>query len=88
MPSPAAEPSVSADPFCGATPCNAPTRERAAAAVVTAGGSGEWLPTARRGDPRWPRSSSARPASGAENANLYYEITSRIIGGLEAGRLP
>ncbi len=34
-----------------------------------------------------PRSSS-RPASDAERANLYDEITTRIIAELEAGRLP
>jgi len=34
-----------------------------------------------------PRSST-RPASSAERANLYVEITTRIIAELEAGRLP
>ena len=35
-----------------------------------------------------PRSPSSRPASRPERANLYDEITARIIGDLEAGRLP
>ncbi len=35
-----------------------------------------------------PRSSSSRSASSADRANLYDEITSKIIGELEAGRLP
>jgi antirestriction protein ArdC len=35
-----------------------------------------------------PRSSSPRSASGADRTNLYDEITSKIIGELEAGRLP
>ena len=35
-----------------------------------------------------PRSTSSRPGPGTDRANLYDEITSRIIGELEAGRLP
>ena len=35
-----------------------------------------------------PRSSSSRPTHGAERVSLYDEITTRIIGELEAGRLP
>lgn len=35
-----------------------------------------------------PRSSSSRPAATPERASLYDEITSRIIGELETGRLP
>ena len=35
-----------------------------------------------------PRSSSSRSTPDAERVNLYDEITTRIIGELEAGRLP
>ena len=35
-----------------------------------------------------PRSPSSRPGAGADRANLYDEITAKIITELEAGRLP
>ena len=35
-----------------------------------------------------PRSPSSRPGAGADRTNLYDEISAKIIGELEAGRLP